>query len=285
MGGYQKIRVEAEPSGFGARVSGVDLTSALGEDEAAEINRAWAAHSVLVFPDQAMGIEDLERTTLYFGEFGEDPFVQPLKEHPHVIEVKREPAEKSIVFGAAWHSDWSFQATPPSATLLHAQVIPPVGGNTLYADTTRAYEALSPEWKERVKDMRAIHSASAAYGTQGVLARDPQKSSMSIVTGEAAHGREIHPVVRVHPVSGRRSLFINPVYTRGIEGAGEVEGQETLAALYAHMLQDEFVYEHRWSPDMLAIWDNRCTMHLAKGGYEGHRRLLYRTTVAGERPA
>jgi taurine dioxygenase len=279
-----KVVIESEASGFGARVSGLDLRSDVDERQRAALGRAWAEHSVLVFPGQPMDIDDLERVTTYFGDFGEDPFVAPLADHPHVIEVRREADEKSIVFGAAWHSDWSFQATPPAGTLLHAQVVPPVGGNTLYADTTRAYEALSPEWKQRVKDMQAIHSASAAYGVKGVLAQDPQPSSMAIVTGEAAHEVEVHPVVRVHPVSGRRSLFVNPVYTRAIDGKSEEESQLILASLYSHMLKDEFVYEHHWSADMLAIWDNRCTMHLAKGGYEGHRRLLYRTTVAGERP-
>ena len=161
---------------------------------------------------------------------------------------------------------------------------PPVGGNTLYADTAAAYEALSGDARERLEGLRAVHSASAAYGEEGALAKDPNESSMAILTGETAHGTQLHPVVRTHPVTGRKSLFVNPVYTRAIEGMDETESKEILASLYAHMLQDEFVLDHAWADDMLTIWDNRRTMHLATGGYEGHPRLLYRTTVAGERP-
>lgn len=281
---YQSIEVTPEAHGFGAVVRGVRLAEEIDRRAAEELRAAWAAHGVLSFPDQPMSLEDLERVTQVFGEFGEDPFVEPLADHAHVIEVRREADEKSIVFGGAWHSDWSFQVTPPSGTLLHARVIPPVGGNTRYADTARAYDALSDEWKERVESLRGVHSASAAYGKEGVLAKDPNRSSMAILTGEEAHGTELHPVVRTHPVSGRRSLFVNPVYTRAVDGLDETKGKELLAALYQHMLQDEFILDHAWADDMLTIWDNRRTMHLATGGYEGHQRLLYRTTVAGERP-
>jgi taurine dioxygenase len=279
-----KIEVDPGEHGFGATVRGVDLSRPLTEEMRAELRALWAEHGVLSFPDQPMELDDLERVTGIFGEFGEDPFVQPLADHPHVIEVRREADEKSIVFGGAWHSDWSFQTTPPSGTVLLAKVTPPVGGNTRYADSARAYESLSPEWKERVKSLEAVHSASAAYGTEGALAKDPNESSMAILTGEDAHGTELHPVVRTHPVTGRQSLFINPVYTRAIDGVDAEKSGEILGALYQHMLQEEFILDHEWADDMLAIWDNRRTMHLATGGYEGHRRLLYRTTVAGERP-
>jgi taurine dioxygenase len=274
----------ARPNGFGAVIRGVDLSKDAPAQHAAAWVLALARHGVLVFPEQRMTVEDLERVTGVFGGFGVDPFVEPLAGHPHVIEVRREADEKSIVFGGAWHSDWSFQARPPAATLLLGQIIPPVGGNTAYVDTARAYEAMSSEWRERASRLRAIHSASAAYGTQGALARDSQPSSMKIITGEAAHGTQVHPVVRTHPITGRRSLFINPVYTRAIDGVSDEESKEILAQLYIHMLDEQFQYEHEWSSNMLVVWDNRTTMHLARGGYEGHRRLLYRTTVAGEAP-
>jgi len=281
---HRHITVDPEPSGFGAHVSGVRLRDALPRDVQAEILEAWAAHGVLVFPDQPLDPAGLERVTRIFGPFGDDPFLEGMPAHPHVVALVRRADEKSILFGAAWHSDWSFQETPPSATLLHAQKVPPVGGNTRYADGARAWEALDPEWKERVRGLRAVHSARAAYGEDGVLAKDPHESATPILTGVAAHASRLHPVVRTHPVTGRQALFVNPVYTREIAGVSPEESKEILDFLTLHMIRAEFVYDHAWSANMLTVWDNRRMMHSASGGYEGHERRMMRTTVAGERP-
>lgn len=285
MADYQAIRVQPRPCGFGAEVTQLSLASALPEAVLAEVRRAWAAHSVLWFPDQPLSLEALEAFTLQLGPFGEDPFIEALPEHPHIIEVRREPDEQAVNFGAAWHSDWSFQEKPPSATLLHAKIVPPAGGDTLYADGYRAWESLSQTMQKLLSDLRAVHSASLAYGPSGVLARDQHQRSMKIVVSPEAERTQLHPLVRRHPESGRRALFVNPVYTRGIEGMTDSESQALLGFLWEHMVREEFVYRHRWQPNMLTVWDNRCAMHFAEGGYDGHRRLMHRTTVAGERPA
>jgi taurine dioxygenase len=204
--------------------------------------------------------------------------------HPNVLEVRREPDEKVAPFGGNWHSDWSFQAQPPAATILRSEIIPPVGGDTLYADCARAYDALSEDMKARLAPLRAVHSASRAYGPDSAYARELHLRSMPIIVSPEADKTHVHPLVRTHPVTGKKALFISPVYTVGIEGMSPDEADPLLGELYRHMTQDRFVYRHRWRQGMVVIWDNRCTLHNALGGYDGYRRVMHRTTVAGETP-
>jgi taurine dioxygenase len=278
------IEVAPLETGFGAEISGVDLSSRPTDEDVAAIKAAWCEHGVVWFSRQPMSIDQLEAFTLALGSFGEDPFIESMPEHPHVLELRREPDEKASNFGAGWHSDWSFQAAPPSGTLLHSEVIPPVGGDTLYADTAGAYEALSAAQRERLAGLRAVHSAVLPYSNRGVYAQEKEARTMKILSSDEAEKRIAHPLVRTHPVTGRKALFISPVYTIGIEGMAREESQPILADLYTHMTQDAFVYRHHWQPDMLTLWDNRRTMHLAEGGYDGHLRVLHRTTLAGDRP-
>ncbi|WP_374472400.1 TauD/TfdA dioxygenase family protein [Phenylobacterium sp.] len=283
-GAYRTMMVRPEPSGFGAEITGVDLSRPLDGEQLAEVKAAWAAHAVVRFPDQPLTLDELEAFTLQIGPFGDDPFIKPMPGRPNVLELRREPDEKATNFGAGWHSDWSFQAQPPAATLLHSEVVPPVGGDTLFCDCTRAYEALSPTMRAMLAPLRAVHSAGRAYGTKGVFARETEKRTMQIIVSEAADETLTHPLVRTHPVTGRKALFVSPVYTVGIEGLTPKESQAILGFLFGHMTQDEFIYRHRWRPKMLLMWDNRCTMHLAEGGYDGHLRVMHRTTVAGDTP-
>lgn len=281
---YEILKVTPATHGFGAALEGVDLQEPLQEDALDEVRRAWAVHGVVYFPNQPLSHEQLEAFTQRLGPFGKDPFIEAMPDHPNILELRREPDEKAGNFGAAWHSDWSFQPEPPSATLLHSKVIPPVGGDTLYADSTRAWDALSDTMKDMLEGRRAIHSAAFAYGPRGILAKDAHERTMKILVSEEAEKTEIHPLVRTHPVTGRKALFVNPVYTVAIEGLHPDENFTLLKFLYDHMVKNEFVYRHQWKPDMLTIWDNRCTMHFAEGGYDGHLRLMHRTTVAGDRP-
>jgi taurine dioxygenase len=278
------MQIEPTEHGFGATVTDLDLARPLDDGEIETLLEAWARHAVLVFPDQHLDHERLEAFTLSLGSFGHDPFIEPMADHPHILELRREPDEKATNFGAAWHSDWSFQECPPAGTLLHAKVIPPVGGDTLYADCQRAWEALSPTMQGMLEGLRAVHSAAFAYGPKGVLARDAHERTMKILVSEKAEETQVHPLVRTHPVTGRKALFVNPVYTVAIEGLTPAENWTILKFLYDHMVQDEFVYRHHWRPDMLVLWDNRSTVHFAEGGYDGYRRLLHRTTLAGDRP-
>lgn len=284
LAGARSITVAAQPTGFGAEIAGLDLSRPLSPQVLAEVRAAWAAHSVVAFPDQPLSLEALEAFTQQIGAFGIDPFIAPMPGHPNVLELRREPDEKATNFGAGWHSDWSFQKEPPAATLLRSEVTPPVGGDTLFADCSRAYDALSDAMKAVLAPLRAIHSATRAYGTQGVFAKETETRTMEIIVSSEADKTLSHPLVRTHPITGRKALFVSPTYTVGIEGMTLKESHAILGFLFAHLTQDEFIYRHQWRAGMLLMWDNRCTVHFAEGGYDGHLRVMHRTTVAGDAP-
>ncbi len=281
---YAHIRVRPQPNAFGAEITGLALNQPLPPPVLAEVKQAWAAHAVVYFPEQPLSHDELEAFTLQFGEFGIDPYIVPMADHPHILELRREADEKAVNFGAQWHSDWSFQEQPPAGTVLHAKVTPPVGGDTLYADGYRAYDDLSPTMQGLLDGLVAVHSAGMPYGKDGLFAKETAARTMKILVSEDADKTWPHPLVRVHPVTGRKALYVSPVYTVGIQGMTLGESQALLGFLYAHMVQDEYVYRHRWAPNMLTLWDNRCTLHNAVGGYDGHLRVMHRTTIAGERP-
>lgn len=278
------LRVEPNAGGFGARLTGVDLSRPVDDATVAAIRRAWLSHQVVCFPDQPMTHENLERFTRYLGAFGHDPYVAPLAGHPHVIEVRRNPDEAVPPFGAAWHSDWSFQETPPSATILHGKVVPPVGGDTWYADGFAAYLALDAGERAELRGLTALHSARRPYSHEGYRAGRGDQRSMKILPSDAAYAVQEHPLIRTHPETGRKALWVNAVYTIGIKGMPEEEAVPLLKRLCAHATGDTFVYRHQWAPDMLTVWDNRSVQHCARGGYDGHLRVMHRTTVAGDRP-
>jgi taurine dioxygenase len=276
------MTIEIEPSGqaCGALVHGVDLAGELSDELVAEIRAAWLEHLVVAFPDQHLTNEQFERVALRFGAFGDDPYLRGLPDHPHIVEVRREADEQSPIFADNWHSDWSFLPTPPSATMLYGIVIPPTGGDTLYANQHLAYDALDAPTRQRIDGLMGVHSARRGYAPQGRYGKDDVGRSMDIIWSESAMEIQLHPLVLTHPETGRRALFVSPGYTIDIDGLPHDEAQALLWQLYAHIGRDEFVYRHRWSPGMVTMWDNRAVVHAATGGYEGHRRLLRRITIA-----
>ena len=205
----EEIELSAIEPNFVAEVAGLKANATLSASLLGAIKAAWAQYPVIVFPDQPLELAELAAFSRQLGDFGVDPFVRPIEDHEHVIEVRREAEESTPIFGASWHSDWSFQPAPPSGTLLHAQTIPPFGGDTLFADCYRAFEALPAKLKTTLAGHSAIHSAAPAYGPQGLFAEDDHSRSMQIVVSSEAEKTEIHPIVRTHPVSGRQGLFIN----------------------------------------------------------------------------
>ena len=279
-----EIWVTPKPDGFGAEIGGVDLAHGLSAAELRVVNAVFARHSVIWIRGQPLTHRQLEALSLQLGAFGQEPYAAPLAGHPHIREVRREPQETVAIFGGGWHSDWSFLETPPAATLLHAKIIPPVGGDTLFADGSRAYEALDGDRQSALEGLRAFHSATGPYGSEGYFAKETGRVGMTIYSSPEADKRYSHPLVRTHPVSGRKSLFISAGYTVGIEGMDPEQSGPLLADLFEHMTQDRFVLRHSWAADTLTIWDNRCVLHHALGGYDGHRRVLHRTTLVGERP-
>lgn len=278
------LNVATNANGFGAAITGISLARPLSEPMLAEIRALWLEHQVVYFPDQPLKHHELEQFTLAFGEFGCDPYVKPVEGHANILEVRREPDEAVSPFGSSWHSDWSFQSQPPAATILHAKITPPSGGNTLYADGRAAYEALSASMQSELGDLEAVHSARRAYSHEGYKASGGSDRSMTVLPGDSAWATQLHPVVRTHPETGRKALWVNPVYTIAIHGMTDTASKRLLDELFRHALKEKFIYSHQWSANMLTMWDNRTVQHCAQGGYDGYRRVMHRTIVAGDTP-
>ncbi|MEM9617310.1 MAG: TauD/TfdA family dioxygenase [Pseudomonadota bacterium] len=275
--------VEPLDAAFGATVRGLSLTEPLDPETIAAIRSAWLAHHVLVFPEQEISDDDLERFTLSFGSFGDDPFIAPIVGRDHVIAVRREADEKSPIFAESWHTDWSFQETPPAGTCLYGITIPPVGGDTLFANQHLALDRMPAALRVKLEGKQAIHSARLPYATDGFYGeKDAALRSMDIQPSEEALAEQLHPILRRHPETGREGVFGCAGYVTGFAGMDEGESMNLLGELYAWQTRDEFVYSHRWSPNMLVMWDNRSVLHKATGGYDGHARLLHRTTIGAQ---
>jgi len=275
------MKLDITPSGqaCGATVRGVDLSKPLAKEAAGAIRAAWLEHQVLAFPDQKLTDERLEDFTLQFGPFGEDPFIAPIPGHPHIIAVKRAANETSPIFAESWHSDWSFQARPPQGTCLYGKTIPPVGGDTLFTNQYLALEQMPADLRGRIEGKRAVHSAKNAYAPTGMYGKGDTGRSMDIRPSDDAQATQTHPIIKAHPESGRQSLFGCAGYIVGIEGMDQQEGWDLITEIYRWQTRPEFQYRHKWTKDMLVMWDNRCTLHMATGGYAGHDRLLHRTTI------
>ena len=278
------LSVTVQDAPCGALLRGIDLSQPINAAQAAEIRNAWLQHQVVAFPDQTMSVDDLERFAATVGPFAPDPFFQAIPGHPHVAQVKREADETSTLFADNFHSDWSFLANPPAATLLYGDIIPPVGGDTLFANQYDAWDALPAATKALLADQQGVHSARRGYSKQGRYGEGDKGRSMAIRYDDSALATQLHPIARRHPETGRIALFVSPGYTIGIAGLPDDEADPLLAELFRHQAKPEFVYAHRWSQGTLLMWDNRCLVHAATGGYDGHRRLLHRITV-GERLA
>ena len=274
------LTVESSGGACGARITGVDLKAPLDSATVAEIRAAWLEHHVLAFPDQFLNDDELERFMLYFGRFGDDPFFAPIPGHDHIAAVRREADEQTPLFAENWHADWSFQARPPSGTCLNAVDIPPLGGDTLFANQHLALDALPDARKAQIGDLIAIHSARMPYAPDGTYGARDKGRSMDIRPSEAAFATQTHPLIPVHPETGRRGFYSTLGYIIGIEGMDQAEAMPLLLELAQWQGQDQFTYAQKWEPGMLVMWDNRSVLHKATGGYEGHRRELHRTTIA-----
>ena len=278
------ITAERSDEPFGASVTGVDLSRALSAADIQRIRELWLEHKVLAFPGQTMGDDDLERFTLAMGGFGDDPFFDPIDGRENIAAILREADEASPLFAENWHSDWSFLEYPPAGTCLLAVDIPFTGGDTLFADQQAAFEALPDEQKAYLRGLTAIHSARLAYAPEGTYGERDQGRSMAIRPNDTARETRTHPLVRKHPETGAECLYSTLGYIIGIEGMEQSEAIALLSELAEWQSRDEFVYRHKWEPDMLVMWDNRAVLHKATGGYEGQRRELHRTTIAAWQP-
>ena len=280
--GYKIIN---NKSSLGVEVLNFEYNDISSKQKVNDLRDLWLAYSVIVFKNLKLTHEEFENFSLAFGVFGDDPYIDSISGYKNIIEVKRSAEEKAPPFGGSWHSDWSFQECPPSATLLHSKIIPPMGGETFFIDTQAAYDDLSSKIKLKIKDLMVSHSAIRPYADDGFYALEKDKDrSMAIKPSAKAKEFFLHPLVRTHPETKKKSLFINQVYSIAVNGLNEKDSNELLEFLFFHMGQEKYIYKHRWEKNMLIMWDNRTVNHCAQGGYQGHKRLLHRITLAGSRP-
>ncbi len=278
------VTVDRIAGALGAELHGLDLTRELTQGELDLLREALLGHKVVFLRDQPYATEHLERLTVQLGGHGHTPFLESMEGHPGVVKVVREADEGGFNFGGQWHSDWSFQPEPPAFTLLWSVEVPPHGGDTMWCNQEMALDTLSDGLRVTLDELDAVHSAGWAYSANGVLARSAKGRSMQINTSDDALLEQVHPAVTVHPETGRSALFVNPTYTVRFAGWSAADSAPLLQHLYQHATRDAFTCRFRWTPNTLAIWDNRCTQHNALNDYQGHRRELHRTTVAGTAP-
>ncbi|MBT4615463.1 MAG: TauD/TfdA family dioxygenase [Gammaproteobacteria bacterium] len=267
---------------IGAEITDLDLNN-LDEASFQALDNAFAQHLVLCIRDQSLTPSDLVGITDRLGGPGETPYLTGLEEYPDVVPVIKEANESSPhTFGAGWHTDFTFQATPPAKTLLYAVDTPAAGGDTLYANMYAAYDALSDGMKAALKSLNAVHSATRSYGPQATLKNHLEH--MTITNDDQEPDTQLHPVICMHPVTKRPALWINPTYTIRFENMTQEESKPLLDYLNQLIVSPQFCCRVRWQPGTLTLWDNRCTQHCATSDYQGHRREMWRTTVAGETP-
>lgn len=270
------ITVKRVAGALGAEISGVDLARELDGPTFDAIHRAFVEHEVIFFRDQTLTPEQHKAFGRRFGALNIHPYVKGMDGHPEIMEIIKEPSDK-VNFGGGWHSDMSFLETPSIGSILHALEIPEFGGDTLFASMSKAYDALSPGLKTTLESLRAVHSANREYSAQG--ASTQKRGSMQVSEAEGLAGEFTHPVVKVHPVTGRKTLYVNPAFTLRLEGWKERESKPLLDYLFNHARYEGFTCRFQWRAGSMAFWDNRSVWHFALNDYPGQRRHMRRVTV------
>jgi taurine dioxygenase len=275
--------IEPLAGALGAEIRGVALATLRDDAAWREIHRAFLQHSVLVFRDQALEPADLMRVGGRFGEPCFYPFVTGLEGYPYIFEVVKEERETTN-FGGNWHSDTTYLPQPPLATLLKAVETPSNGGDTLFASTSAAYDALSEGMRGLLDKLVGVYSASLKV-SGGRRKMHSTIGGMKVHDTENADEYEAeHPVVRTHPDTGRKALYVSRSHTIHFKDMSEEESRPLIDFLQAHQTRPEFTCRVRWAPGTLTIWDNRCTQHNAVNDYHGQRRRMRRLTVGPQTP-
>jgi taurine dioxygenase len=271
-----QLTVKRVAGALGAEILGVDLSRDLDDATFGAIRDAYHEHQVIFFRDQHLTPEQHLRFGRRFGPLNIHPYVKGMADHPAIMEIVKEPQDK-LNFGGGWHSDMSFLERPSIGSILYAVEVPEHGGDTLFASMAAAYDALSAGLKRTLEGVRAVHSASREYSAGGASAA--KRSSMAIAEADGHVGEFVHPAVKVHPVTGRRALYVNPAFTMKFEGWSTKESKALLDYLYNHARYEGFTCRFRWERGSMAFWDNRSVWHFALNDYPGQRRHMRRVTV------
>ncbi|NOD64907.1 MULTISPECIES: TauD/TfdA family dioxygenase [unclassified Ruegeria] len=261
--------------GLGAEIDGADIRD---NGQFPDIHQAFAKYSVIVLRGQTATPEDHLNFARSFGAINVNRFFKPVDGHPEIATVLKEKDQKEAV-GEGWHTDHSYDEAPAMGSILHAIEMPPYGGDTLFVSMAAAYEALSAPMRQFLDGLTAVHSSRHVFGA--TIQDSEAAKSGRLGNADAATQDAHHPIVITHPLSGRRGLFVNPVFTTHIEGLSKDESNAILAMLYEHCKQPEFQCRVRWRAGDITMWDNRATWHKAINDYHGFRRLMHRVTVEG----
>ncbi len=299
--GYNQITVSPLASAMGAKISGVDLSN-IAEGQFEEILDALFRHKMIYFRNQKLDHGDQEKFTLRFGDFGTDAYTKGLPGHPKIQPVIKEAKTRvKMIFGEGWHTDSPFLACPPAISMLYGVDIPPYGGDTIWANTELAYDYLSEIMKNMLAPLKVHMSAIGVVqkidqtnredgepvtninsernsGQTKIGSMDIELERQSMIEGS------YHPLVRTHPVTGKKSLYVEATYSQGLEGMTEEEAKPILDFLVTHITQASFTCRLHWKKNTFVVWDNRSCLHHAFNDYDGYRREMYRTTVLGEKP-
>ena len=279
------ISVTPLSGAIGAELHGVDLSANLSESTIDEIRAALREYLVVFFRDQRLTPAQHVVFGKRFGTLNIHPYIAGLEEQPEVMEFVKEPDERGYNVGGVWHSDMSFCEEPSMASILYAHETPPAGGDTLFSNAYLAYEMLSDGMKKMLEGLKAVHWPGRSYGAGGKFDTNKGKGQRKMRIATVEEDAEVlHPVVRTHPDTGRKVLYVNGNFTRRFEAMTEQESRPLLDYLTNQVTRPEFTCRFRWKPGSVAFWDNRCTQHLAINDYHGYRRRMHRVTLNGDRP-
>ena len=273
-----RMNVQRISGALGAEITGIDLRR-LGDGDMAEIRRVWLENLVVFFREQELSPEEFMAFARRIGRPIEYPFVRGIAGFPEIIEVKKLEHEK-LNFGGIWHSDTAYLEEPPMASMLLAREVPPRGGDTLFANMYLAYASLSEGMKHLIAPLVAVNASAKADVTrtrEDRIKTDGQDARQSY---EAEH-----PVVRTHPETGRKALYVNVAHTVRFKGMTEEESAPLLGYLFQHQVRPEFTCRFAWRVGSIALWDNRCAQHNPVNDYHGYRRVMHRITLAGDKPS
>ncbi|MEM9562503.1 MAG: TauD/TfdA family dioxygenase [Actinomycetota bacterium] len=272
-GDYERIRVEPVTGSIGAEVSGVDLRE-VDDEVLSELRQAWLDHKVLFFRDQDLTNAQHVAYGRRFGELEIHPFVRAVPAHPEIIVL--ESTVDRFQAAEAWHTDVTFRECPPLGSILYGRIIPPYGGDTCWANMELAYELLPDDVKDEIDGRYAVHSYVKAFG-RGMSNEEREEAAQRFPDQK-------HPLVRTHPVTGRRSLFMARTFMLTIDGMTPEESRPLRQRLYEQSSIPEIQVRFRWRPGSVAQWDNRCTQHYAVPDHGGLHRRVERVTLVGDRP-
>ena len=280
-----EFEIERLAGACGGVIHGIDISDDLDDNVIGELRQALLDHQVIFFRNQELSPDQHKAFGRRFGTLNVHPQYVNLEGHPEILPVLKDPdAEKNI--GGVWHSDLTNLETPPLGSILYALDVPSRGGDTMFSNQYLAYEALSDGMKELLCSLNALHSSRTLTDTSSRFDRNDSRSTKlrDDIDPDADAIDNIHPVVRTHPETGRKSIFVNRPFTIALEGMTEAESKPLLEYLFAHCARPEFTCRFRWEQGSVAFWDNRCVMHYALNDYPGKRRFMHRVTVDGDKP-